>query len=122
MALYLLLGSLGYHVFAGQNWGLQTLLGATGGYLVGFVLAQPVIGAMTAARSPTLLGSLGAALAGHAIVFACGVVWLMAWLNADLATALQLGFWPFVPGTVVKSALAVVVSLELVKLRRRWFS
>ncbi|HMQ16204.1 MAG TPA: biotin transporter BioY, partial [Phycisphaerae bacterium] len=91
MLFYLLLGAVGYHVFAAGDWGLQTLLGATGGYLVGFVLAQPVIGRLAPADGGAL--SLAtASLAGHAVVFFCGVSWLMYWAGCDLATALRLGF------------------------------
>ena len=43
MAFYLLLGTAGYHVFAGsERCGLQTIFGPTGGYLLGFLLAQPL--------------------------------------------------------------------------------
>ena len=121
MLFYLLLGAVGYHVFAAGDWGLQTLLGATGGYLVGFVLAQPVIGRLAPADGGAL--SLAtASLAGHAVVFFCGVSWLMYWAGCDLATALRLGFWPFIPGTLLKTGVAMALGFELLKLRSRWFS
>jgi biotin transport system substrate-specific component len=121
MLFYLLLGAVGYHVFAAGDWGLQTLLGATGGYLVGFVLAQPVIGRLAPAGGGAL--SLAtASLAGHVVVFVCGVSWLMYWAGCDLATALRLGFWPFIPGTLLKTGVALALGFELLKLRRRWFS
>ncbi|MCP4247663.1 MAG: biotin transporter BioY, partial [bacterium] len=46
MAFYLLLGMTGYHVFAAAWWSPGNFLGPTGGYLIGFVLAQPIVGAL----------------------------------------------------------------------------
>ena len=41
--IYLLLGAVGMPVFAGFNGGLGYMLGATGGYIVGFVLSALVM-------------------------------------------------------------------------------
>ena len=80
MAFYLLLGTTGYHVFAGGGWGLQTVFGPTGGYLLGFVLAQPAIGTLTRSRSAQRwLTTLVAMLCGSLIIFGCGMIWLYVW-------------------------------------------
>src|SRR5262245_17096829 len=44
IALYLALGVVGLPVFAGGGAGVQTIVGATGGYLVAFLLVQPLLG------------------------------------------------------------------------------
>jgi biotin transport system substrate-specific component len=109
MAFYLALGLTGYHVFALGGLGLATLCGPTGGYLAGFVLAQPVLGWMTNGRRLGWSRILGALLAGQAIILAAGLAWLSLCLDAGLWTMLALGFWPFVPGLVFKTLLAAVV-------------
>lgn len=107
MVFYVLLGTVGYQVFAEQHWGLQTICGATGGYLLGFVLAQPAIGYLTRRGRGTWRDLLLATLAGEAILLTCGVVWLAFALGLDAQTALALGLWPFLPGDALKIALAV---------------
>lgn len=126
MAFYLLLGTVGYEVFAFRSWGLTTLLGATGGYLLGFVLMQPVIGAVlsssrrAATAPPSRLNLLIALVAGQFVLFACGVAWLAAWLGVDLARALDLGFWPFLLGGAIKTALAIELGRWSHAPGRRW--
>jgi biotin transport system substrate-specific component len=122
MVFYVLLGTVGYEIFAGGRWGLQTVLGATGGYLVGFALAQPVVGWLTRRSGPaTLLSLLAAVTAGKAIIFACGLAWLAVGLGVSPARALELGLWPFMPWMALKLALAAGAGALLLPLRRRWF-
>lgn len=119
MGLYLLLGVCGYLVFAENRWGFETVLGATGGYLVGFMLAQPVIAGLLArcAAWPRMLGAL---LAAHGVIFACGLVCLAAVLQTGIAETLKLGLWPFLPGMVLKTAAALAIALPLRSRVRRW--
>lgn len=113
MGFYLLLGMCGAPAFADAVWKDGVFFGATGGYLVGFVLAQPAIGLAARARSlqrgraPAWPRLLLAGALGHAIIFACGLAWLAAWAGTDLPRTLELGLWPFMLGTVIKTALTV---------------
>ncbi len=120
MAFYLLLGTAGYHVFAGGTWGLTTLFGATGGYLLGFALAQPLIGTLAHRHGGTWRDLLLAVLVGKLIVYACGLVWLAGWLGVGWREAFALGFSPFALGGVLKGALAVGLGRWAVPLARRW--
>jgi biotin transport system substrate-specific component len=126
MAFYLLLGACGYHVFAGVEpsagglWSANYLLGPTGGYLLGMLLAQPVVGLITAGRRSgrRLLGSV---VAGSAIIFACGVVWLSIVLSVDAGRAIQLGVIPFIPGLMIKSAIVLGVGFPILRYARPRF-
>ncbi|MBU0641099.1 MAG: biotin transporter BioY [Planctomycetes bacterium] len=106
MLFYLLLGSTGYHVFALGNWGFTTIFGATGGYLLGFVLAQPVIGLLAKPDQKRWQRGFAAVVAGNAIIFGCGLIWLSLWMGTGLGQTLAFGLWPFIPGMLVKTALA----------------
>lgn len=108
MLLYLLLGMTGVPVFADAVWTDGVLLGATGGYLVGFVLCQPVLGLIAGARffKSAWLSAILAVVAGHAIIFGCGLIWLSAWLGTDLSQTLALGLWPFMIGMLLKTGVA----------------
>ena len=49
MLLYVLVGAVGLPVFAEASGGATHLIGATGGYLVGFVVAAAVVGRLAEA-------------------------------------------------------------------------
>jgi biotin transport system substrate-specific component len=121
MAFYLLLGMAGYHVFALQRWGLDTILGATGGYLLGFLLAQPAVGWLARPQRRAWWRVPAAAAVGNAVIFVSGLLWLKLWLGVEAWRALELGFWPFLPGTALKGALTIALGYALLPLRRRWF-
>jgi biotin transport system substrate-specific component len=121
MAFYLLLGISGYHVFAGAGWDSSYLLGPTGGYLIGFVLAQPLIGRLTQRGSGRWSSLLVAALAGNAVIFVAGLLWLHVWTQAAPAETLAMGLWPFVPGLILKTAAATAGGRALQPVSR-WFS
>jgi biotin transport system substrate-specific component len=119
MAFYLLLGTTGYHVFALGNWGLETVFAATGGYLIGFVLAQPIIGWITQPSCRRWKQALAAMLLGTAVIYATGLTWLTLWAGTGLVTTLDLGFWPFLPFELLKVALATGLGALIAPTARR---
>jgi biotin transport system substrate-specific component len=120
--LYLVLGIVGLPVFAWDadtatyQSGLDTILsvsggavtlGATGGYLVGFLFAGALVGRLAELGWDRKIGgSIGAMLLGNAVIYLFGVPWLMAAADLSFQQGLQFGFWPFLPGDVVKLAVA----------------
>jgi len=115
-AIYLLIGAVGLPVFAFERSGLETFVsfeagrvvfGATGGYLVGFLVASVAVGALAQRGWDRRLGgSLGAMLVGTLIVYAVGIGWLALALDASVLDVLPFGLYPFVPGDVLKLLLA----------------
>ncbi len=123
--LYLALGVLGAPVFAydaetaqygaGLSWIISRdegrwVLGATGGYLVGFVLAAAVVGRLAELGWDRRFGGALAAMAvGEAIIFAIGVTWLAVAIGVPLTTAAEFGLWPFLLGDAIKVLVAAAV-------------
>lgn len=112
--VYLLLGAVGIPVFAGFRGGLGVLLGVTGGYLAGFLVAALLYWLVTG-----LLGNrfwvriIGMAL-GLIACYAFGTAWFMvAYARTTgpigLATALGWCVIPFILPEIIKTALAVFV-------------
>ena len=122
VGLYLLLGIVGLPVFAldqateTYRSGVSTIvgfgdggivLGVTGGYLIGFLVAGALVGRLAELGWDRRIG--GAAIAmilGNALIYVVGVPWLMAATGLNLATALEFGLWPFLPGDALKVAAA----------------
>lgn len=115
--LYLTLGAVGLPVFAvdasGEHAsGLDTIasvsagrlvLGATGGYLLGFLAATAVAGALAEhGWDRTLRGALVAMLAATSVIYLIGLPWLALAADLSLTETLQAGLIPFVPGDLLK--------------------
>jgi biotin transport system substrate-specific component len=108
VALYLLQGALGAPFFSGGASGARVLLGPSGGYLAGFLLAAGVVGvAGLRARGPLAL--LGVMALGHLLVLAPGVLWLAGIVG--LEAAVQRGGVALLPGAALKSVLAAALVL-----------
>lgn len=102
-ALYLLLGAVGLPIYADGAGGWQAATGATAGYLVGFVLAGALTGALAERQlDRRVTTALPAMLAGSAVIYMTGVVWLSIHLQVSLVAAVSLGLTPFLIGDVVK--------------------
>ncbi len=118
VALYLAEGAAGLPVFAGtpeKGIGLAYMMGPTGGYLVGFLLAALVVGWLAERGWDRTIWRAGATmLIGHALCFVPGVAWLA--VSFGWATAIKVGLTPFWAATILKTALG----LALMPLAWRW--
>ena len=123
VVFYLLQGAVGLPVFAGgpeKGIGLAYLAGPTGGYLIGCALAAWVVGTLARRGWDRTLGrSVAAFLIGDVVIFTCGMTWLGMLIGADKVFA--AGLLPFLPGEVLKIALAAVLlpaAWRLIRARR----
>lgn len=104
LSLYVVAGSLGVPWFANHASGHPM---ANFGYLVGFVIAAPVLGWLAArGNDRTVARALVSMAVGDLIVFVVGVPWLASSIHVSLATAIALGLTPFIPGELIKASLA----------------
>lgn len=109
VALYLAAGAAGLPVFAGtpaKGIGVAYMMGTTGGYLVGFVLAAVLCGWMAERgwdRTPLRAGL--AMLAGNVVIYVPGLLWLGTVVGWD-KPVLQWGLAPFLLGDLFKVLLA----------------
>lgn len=106
--LYLAEGAMGFPVFQStpeKGIGIAYMMGTTGGYLFGMILATALVGWAADRgfdRNPVKLFSV--MLVGSALILAFGFAWLSTLLGADKAW--QFGVVPFIVPDVIKAALA----------------
>ena len=109
---YLIVGALGYDVFAGssaESYGLTYMMGGTGGYLVGYVLAVLTLGALAQMGWDRSVPKMaGAMLLGNALIYVPGLIWLGMLYGWD-KPILEWGLTPFIAGDLVKLALAALI-------------
>jgi len=116
MLLYLVTGAIGVGVFAEGESGWLTVVGQSGGYLIGFIACQPFAHWIIRRKDKTIRGWLAIFTAGlvvHAVIFAIGVPWLWFVRNNDSgsdpmswSTAIHYGMVVFIPGMLLKSGIA----------------
>lgn len=115
LVLYLIEGVSGMPVFSPHGpGGMAQLLGATGGYLMVYPLAA-LLGGLLAerfARRNRLAGLICAAVFIEWIVFAGGLLWLLALTHLSPRAAAGAALLPFIPGEVIKLAAAVAIALK----------
>lgn len=131
--VYILLGAIGVPVFHGLTGGFGVLAGPTGGYIVGYLPAVIIFGLLakryipdyskesgrdykkTAAR---IFIALVIGLPALAACYAIGTAWFMITSGTGFLAALWMCVIPFIPGDLLKLALASVV-LEALRKRIR---
>ncbi|MDI6644315.1 MAG: biotin transporter BioY [Methanobacteriaceae archaeon] len=110
-AIYVFMGIAGVPWFAGMSGGFGILLGATGGYLVGFILAALFMGYFTDkyVRSRSLVSMLGLmSIANFGLIYIPGLIGLGVWIYLiqgtipNLMSLLAMGAIPFLIGDTIK--------------------
>ena len=118
MLAYLLVGMVGFPVFEGASSGVEKIYGATGGYLVGFVLCAYLTGKwVEKGLDRRVSTAFPGFLLGMALIYACGLLWLgvqTSWQNV-----LMMGLWPFLPGAAIKIIFASALMPSVWRLVNR---
>ncbi len=116
---YMAIGALGFDVFAGtsaEKNGLAYMLGGTGGYLLGFVLATAWLGHAARRGWDRSVGRMALAmLAANALIYVPGLLWLHQF-TTGWAQTLQWGLTPYLIGDAMKLALAALMFPAIWKL------
>jgi biotin transport system substrate-specific component len=111
VSLYVILGALGLPLFHNGVAGIGALLGPTGGFLIGFVVAALVTGLAYehSHRAVRIVCLIAATL----IIYAFGIGWLMYSLDMEFLPAFAAGALPFIIGDAVKAGAAYLIAGRL---------
>jgi len=110
VGFYVLLGLVGLPVYAAHTHGWSVLNGATGGYLMGFLVAGALVGYLADRGWDQRFATSGTMmLTGNVFIFLCGCLWLQHVLHTNLEKTLEYGLYPFVPGEILKLYLAAAL-------------
>ncbi len=106
-ASYLALAAAGAPVFAQGAHGYHVISGATGGYLVGMLVASALTGALAGRkwdqRIRTVIPTM---VLGNAAIFAFGLFWLHHATQQSWSWTISKGLTPFLLGEFLKIAIA----------------
>lgn len=111
VALYILLGAIGLPLFHNGTAGLGVILGPTGGYLVGFVIAALVTGLVYETKSAAL--RISGLVAGTLAIYTCGAAWLVLSLGMGIVPAIMTGVLPFIAFDLIKAGAAYLIGTRI---------
>jgi biotin transport system substrate-specific component len=120
LLLYLAVGIAGAPIYADHHHGWSQVTSASGGYLVGFVVAAAVTGFLAEHRwDRRFSSSISLMLTGNVIIYLIGLPWLAVVLNTNLEKTFEAGLYYFVPGDILKLYLAAALLPAAWKVTRR---
>ncbi len=112
--VYLILGTIGLPIFS-SGGGIGALIGPTGGYLFGMLLATIVAGIISDLGKNKehklpyfIIGGLLATIA----VYVIGIPWLKVSTGMELSKTIQVGIIPFLIGDAIKLIAAVLLTTK----------
>jgi biotin transport system substrate-specific component len=108
--LYVAVGALGAPVFSDASGGFDVIVGATGGYLLGFVFAAGVVGWMAELRQDRTFATMFTAfILGSVVIYIFGAIGLMISAEMSVVGAVEAGVVPFLLGDLLKAAAAGIL-------------
>jgi len=129
---YLLLGAVGVPVFAGFKGGIASLIGPTGGFLIGFIfvalvywaLADKVFGKFMKNYVTRLVFNIVIAVICEVVLYAFGTSWFMVVYTPEsgrvgLMSALTMCCFPYIIPDIVKLVVAALISSKLYTVVKR---
>lgn len=111
--VYMLIGLVGLPVFSNFTGGVGKLFGPTGGYIIGFLPMAVIAGIFIDRTKGKILPSFLGMVLGTVVCYALGTTWLAYQAHMDFKAALFAGVIPFIPGDLIKMALAAVLGPKI---------
>ena len=120
VCVYILLGAMGLPVFNSFTGGMGVVLGATGGYMLGFIFSVVIAGSLMERFGRSIPLMAAAMLLGLLVCYAFGTAWfLLVYTKTNSAigigTALSWCVVPFIVPDCGKIALAILLVKRLYK-------
>lgn len=113
--IYILLGLIGLPVFSGFTGGPGKLFGPTGGYIIGYIFADLIIGFFVDKWNGKWYFNLIGMLLGTAVCYLFGTVWLAFQLSLTFPQALMAGVIPYIPADLIKILLVLLIAIPVRK-------
>lgn len=119
LGIYAGLGAAGLPWFSSWSGGAGYILGPTGGYIIGFILAALFLGHFTDTyiRARSFRSMLALMLfANFVLIYSPGLFQLGLWVRAitgepvSFTTLLGMGALPFIPGDIAKAVAAAAIA------------
>ena len=111
--VYTIIGAIGLPVFANFSAGVGILVGPTGGYIIGYIVAAFVVGTILDKSYHSLFSYILSMSLGIITCYTLGTIWFMYITNNNLITSLAMCVIPFIPGDIIKIILGAMLAKRL---------
>ncbi|MGI6678196.1 MAG: biotin transporter BioY [Dehalobacterium sp.] len=116
LILYTFIGGAGLPVFSQGKAGLPVLMGPTGGYILGFIVAAWIIGKIIERTDRlSFMRSFLALFCGVTVIYFLGTIQLKVLLNLSITEAFVLGVLPYLVLEFIKVIMAVYLGCAVRK-------
>lgn len=118
ISIYIAVGLVGIPVFSGFSAGIGHLMGATGGYVIGFLLTALSYWLITAVFGDKTVTKVCGLVLGLILCYTAGVIWYTTVYLRDtslsaLISALTIGVVPFIIPDIIKLTVAILIDRKL---------
>ncbi len=118
IALYVAIGIVGVPVFSGFGAGVGHIAGATGGFILGFILSGLCYWLITKLFGNRLVTKATGLIVGLLVCYVFGTLWytffyLKAFSPDDFLTTIKVCVLPFIIPDAIKIALALIIDKKL---------
>ncbi len=114
--LFLVLGVLGLPVFANMTSGIETVMGETGGYIIGYFIASLIVGLLIGKPNkeeltplPKIISSM---LIGFIVMYIPGTVQYVNATQISFQEAIQTCIMAFLPYDACKLVIAIIITVK----------
>ena len=115
--LFAVMGAIGLPVFAGMRGGWAYVIGPTGGFILGYLLAALVVGLLLQRFGRSFKAVLPVLLLGTLLIYLPGLPWLAHVMHMEnLRDAFLFGMLPYLPGDLLKVLLCSALIPKLYQL------
>jgi biotin transport system substrate-specific component len=112
--VYVFLGAMGLPVFAGGNGGFGIIVGPTGGYIIGFILAAFIVGWFIHVYPGKTFPKYAIAMTlGIFSIYIPGTLQLALVTGLGIQKALLIGTLPYIPLDIVKAVVVTMVAIPV---------
>lgn len=116
VVIYILLGLAGVPVFTNFTGGPGKLFGPSGGYIIGYIFLALIAGFFVDKFGTNLPVYFAGMVLGTLVLYIFGTLWMGYQMDFTFTQALMAGVVPYIPGDLVKLAIAMAVGIQI---RRR---
>lgn len=113
IAVYTLLGAIGLPVYVGGTAGFGKLFGPTGGFIIAWLLAYPLVSAAKGRENSFKRYALMDISLGMPITYLGGLISMMLVMDVTLSQALVMAVVPFIPGDIMKCLMAAFLGTKV---------